>query len=123
MRAALPISPPRPEDSLALQAQALRYAAGDLLPAEAEAFEARLATDQAARDAVAEAVRLSAAALGQDPPAPDRSFRALIRERLFARWVPGWLTRRAYRGHPLAWAGLGAVVVALTAGAPVHLAA
>ncbi|HJZ57536.1 MAG TPA: hypothetical protein VKE74_21380 [Gemmataceae bacterium] len=122
MRDALPISPPRPEDSLALQAQALRYAAGDLLPAEAEAFEARLATDQAARDAIAEAVRLSAAALGQAPPAPDRSFREMIRERLFVRWLPGWLARRAYRGHPLAWAGLGAALVAVVAVAAVQLA-
>lgn len=97
-------------DPLALEALALRYAAGRLPPADAAAFEARLGDDQAARDALAEAVQLSAAALGQEPPAPDRSFRALIRDRL--RKGPRWLARRAYRGHPLTWAGLGAGVVA-----------
>ncbi|MDB5306539.1 MAG: hypothetical protein JWO38_741 [Gemmataceae bacterium] len=99
---------------LALEATALRYAARDLPPAEAEAFETRLADDQSARDALAEAVRLSAAALGREPPAPDRSFRALIRDRLrpVRAWCPGWLARRAYRGHPVAWAGLGAGVAA-----------
>lgn len=94
-----------------LQATALRYAAGDLAPAEATAFEARLADDQSARDALSEAVRLSAAALGQAPPAPHRSYREAIRERL-AGWCPAWLSRRAYRGHPFVWAGAGAVAVA-----------
>jgi hypothetical protein len=95
----------------ALQAAALRYAAGDLTPSEAAAFEARLADDQDTREALAEAVRLSAAALGQEPPGPHRSFRAAVREKL-AGWCPAWLARRAYRGHPLAWAGLGAAAVA-----------
>ena len=106
----------------ALEATALRYAARDLPPADAAAFEARLAYDQDAREALAEAVRLSAAALGQEPPAPHRSFRVLIRERL--RPLTGWLSqrlaRRAYRGHPFAWAGAGAaaVVVAILAAGP-----
>lgn len=95
-----------------LDTVALRYAARDLPPAEAAAFEARLAADQDAREALAEAVRLSAAALGQEPPAPHQSFRSLIRERL-RPWYPGWLSRRAYRGHPLVWAGVGAAAVAL----------
>jgi len=86
-----------------LQAAALRYAAGDLSPDEVAAFEARLAEDQDARDALAEAVRLSAAAIGQKPPAPHPSFRTAIRARL------GLM---AYRGHPFAWAGLGAAAVA-----------
>jgi hypothetical protein len=110
-------APPDP----ALQAAALRYAAGDLTPAEAAAFEAKLADDQPARDALAEAVRLSAAALGQEPPAPHRSFRAAIRERL-AGWRPGWLARRAYRGHPLLWSGAGAAAVAACTAAGLMLA-
>jgi hypothetical protein len=89
-----------------LQATALRYAAGDLSPDEVSAFEARLAEDQDARDALAEAVRLSAAAIGQKPPAPHPSFRTLIRARL------GLVS---YRGHPLAWVGLGAAAVAACA--------
>lgn len=57
-----------------LQAVALRYAANDLPPDEAATFEARLATDETAQDALSEAVRLSARALGQEPPAPRRPF-------------------------------------------------
>jgi hypothetical protein len=87
-----------------LQATALRYAAGDLSPDEAAVFETRLAEDQDARDALAEAVRLSAAAIGQKPPAPHPSFREAIRARL------GLMT---HRGHPFAWAGAGAAAVAV----------
>jgi hypothetical protein len=94
-----------------LQAAALRYAAGDLTSAESEAFEILLRDNQDARDALAEAVRLSAAALGQEPPGPDRSFRAAIRERLIG-YCPAWLRRRAYRGHPATWTALGAATVA-----------
>lgn len=86
-----------------LQTTALRYAAGDLPPGEVTAFEAQLAEDQDARDALAEAVRLSAQAIGQKPPTPHPSFRAVIRERL---------TLRGSRNGPLAWIGLGAAAVA-----------
>jgi hypothetical protein len=103
--------PAKSEAAAVLQAVALRYAAGDLPPSEAAAFESRLATDQTARDALGEAVRLSAAALGQSPPSPDNSLRASVRDRLLG-WWPGWLARRPYRGHPLAWAVMGAVTVA-----------
>ena len=87
-----------------LPGTALRYAAGDLPPDEAAAFEARLAEDQDARDALAEAVRLSAAAIGQKPPTPHPSFRAAIRARM---------NLGAHRGHPFAWVGLGGAVVAV----------
>jgi hypothetical protein len=85
-----------------LQATALRYAAGDLPPSESEAFELLLATDEAAQDALAEAVRLSAAAIGQAAPAPTPSFRDRVRARV-----------RASRGSPLAWAACGATAVAV----------
>lgn len=101
-------------EPLALEATALRYAARTLAQDENAAFEARLAGDQSAREALAEAVRLSAAALGQEPPAPDRSFRTLIRERVQSI-TPGWLMRRAYRGHPAAWACAGGIAVAAAA--------
>ncbi len=86
-----------------LQAIALRYAAGDLTPHEASAFEALLAEEQGARDALAEAVRLSAQAIGQSVPAPHPSFRALLRARL---------SLCAHRGSPLSWAGTGGAIVA-----------
>ncbi|MBA4190990.1 MAG: hypothetical protein C0467_23640 [Planctomycetaceae bacterium] len=104
-----------------LQTTALRYAAGDLDVREATAFEMRLADDQEARDALSEAVRLSAAALGQAPPTPHLTFRAAIRDRL-SGWCPEWLARRAYRGHPLAWSALGAVALAACALVGVSLA-
>ncbi|VTS02616.1 unnamed protein product [Gemmata massiliana] len=87
-----------------LQATALRYAAGDLSTDETAEFEMQLADDQDARDALSEAVRLSAAAIGQKAPAPHPSFRAILRAR--ANWD------RA-RGRPLMWAGTGAAVVAV----------
>lgn len=101
-------------DHLALQVLALQYAARELPDDAAQAFEAQLATDPAAQDALAEAVRLSAAALGQPPPAPERAVRAVVRDRLrqVGRLWQGWLARRVYRGHPLAWAVLGAGVLA-----------
>lgn len=86
-----------------LHSTALRYAANDLAPPEAAAFEARLADDQDARDALAEAVRLSAAAVGQRPPEPDPAVRAASRARL---------ALAAQRFRPLAWAGLGAAALA-----------
>lgn len=85
-----------------LQATALRYAAGDLSPEEVTAFETRLADDQDARDALAEAVRLSAQAIGQLPPTPRPSTRAAIRDRL---------NSHTYRG-PFAWVAVGGAVVA-----------
>ena len=92
-----------------LPMQALRYAAGELPGPQAEAFEARLAHDAAAQDALAEAVRLSARALGQPAPEPDPLLRPMIAERLApAPWWRGLFRRRPYRGHPLTWAGLGA---------------
>lgn len=94
-----------------LPTTALRYAAGDLSPTEVEAFEALLAENQDARDALSEAVRLSAAALGQPAPAPARSSRARVRARLGL----------SYRG-PLMWSALGAAVVAAGALVAVYAA-
>ncbi len=103
-----------------LAVTALRYAAGAMPPVEAEAFEARLGDDQMARDALAEAVRLSAAASGAPVPTPDPLVRSAVAERLHPTWLSRLFPRRPYRGHPAVWAGLGggvAVAVALTVGA------
>lgn len=98
-----------------LAVAALRYAAGDMAPAEAEAFEARLGSDQTARDALAEAVRLSAAASGAPAPTPDPLVRRAAAERLHPTWVSRLFPRRPYRGHPVAWAGLGGGIAAVVA--------
>jgi hypothetical protein len=101
---------PPPADDLPLTA--LRYAAGELSPREAAAFEARLAVDQAAREALGEAIRLSAAALQQPAPAPDPLAREVVRDALRPTLLSWLFPRRPYRGHPLAWAGLGGAVAA-----------
>lgn len=102
---------------------ALRYAADELTPAEAELFEARLAVDQEAREALGEAVRLSAAASGVPAPAPDPLVRQAARERLHPTWAARLFPRRPYRGHPLAWAGVGGAVAAAVSLAVTHLSA
>lgn len=96
-----------------LSVAALRYAAGDMAPAEAEAFEARLGSDQTARDALAEAVRLSAAASGSPNPAPDPLTRQAVAERLYPTWLSRLFPRRPYRGHPAVWAVLGGGIAAM----------
>jgi hypothetical protein len=107
-----------------LSVAALRYAARDLPPAETAAFEVRLASDQTARDALAEAVRLSAAALGRPAPTPMPGIRGLIADRVTpaASALAGLFRRRAYRGHPMTWAGLGAVAAAAAVTVGVRLA-
>jgi anti-sigma factor RsiW len=102
---------------------ALRYAAGELAPDQAAAFEARLAADPAAREGLAEAVRLSARALGQQPPTPDPLARSAIIERLrpAATVFAQLFRRRPYRGHPLTWAGAGAGLAAGVLGVGIWL--
>src|SRR5689334_7505879 len=101
---------PPPADDLPLTA--LRYAAGELPPAEAAAFEDRLAVDQEAREALGEAIRLSAAALHRPAPAPDPLVLEAVRDELRPTLLSWLFPRRRYRGHPLAWAGLGGAVAA-----------
>ena len=97
-------------DDLALTA--LRFAAGELSSDRAEAFAEQMAHDQAARDALSDAIRLSAAALGQSSPVPDPLTREAVREQVRGTWLAWLFPRRPYRGHPLAWAGLGGTVAA-----------
>lgn len=97
-----------------LHALAHRYAARELTPAEAAAFEARLEWDQQARDALSEVVRLSAAALGQSPPAPDPALRDVIRNQLSGP-TPGRRTQQAHYGHPVVWVTLGSVLAGAAA--------
>lgn len=92
-----------------LPALALLYAAGELEQAEAAEFEKRLADDQAAREALAQAVYLARSLAGQQPPTPDPAYRAEVRRRLRP---PGFWRRllapRLYPGHPALWTGVGA---------------
>lgn len=101
----------------ALAVAALKYAAGELGPVDAAGFELKLADDPEARDALEEAVRLSAAALGQPEFKPDPLYRDALVETLrpTRSWMSRVFARRPYRGHPLTWTGAGAGVTAIAA--------
>jgi hypothetical protein len=96
-----------------LSLTALKYAAGDMGSVDEAAFELKLAEDQEAREALSEAVRLSAAAVGQ-PMTPDPLFReAVIEQAKPSNSLIGRLfARRPYRGHPLTWTATGATMTA-----------
>src|SRR5581483_12401466 len=68
-----------------LALQALLYADGALDPAAAAAFEARLAGDQAARESLRQAVRLSTIFSDDQPARPDPRWRRRARRRLLSR--------------------------------------
>jgi hypothetical protein len=99
------------EDGAALAFQALLYASGEMDGPEAAHFEARLGEDQAAREALCQAMQLACPPDGSGCLRPDPAYREQVRRRIEPRrsfW--GWLTRkRSYHGHPAAWTGLGAV--------------
>ena len=98
---------PHREPTGDLAYRALRYAAGELAGAEADAFEASLATDADAREALGESVRLSVAIAGVAAPAPPLGAFTAIRDRLFPTPLRRLFPIRPYRGHPALWVGLG----------------
>jgi hypothetical protein len=79
-------------------------------------FEQRLELEQSAREALAEAVQMSASVAGQ-PPRPTPAYRVGARRRLRPSWWRRLLDRRTFPGHPLLWAIGGAaasLIIALT---------
>jgi hypothetical protein len=79
-----------PHDQPSLNWQAFCYVAGELAPAERQAFEAQLAEDQQAREAVAQAVELMhliAAAESQSAPSAVPASRSVREWRTRAAWV------------------------------------
>ncbi|MGE3806005.1 MAG: hypothetical protein AB7K24_15135 [Gemmataceae bacterium] len=107
---------PNPEAVLAFQA--LLYASGELEGAEARAFEQRLAADQAAREALGQAVQLTSSLAGEEVR-PDPSWRAKAqarlqpRPRLYGKLTDMLAARRTYRGHPFLWTLSGAAAAML----------
>jgi hypothetical protein len=95
-----------------LEAQALLYANGELDGADGTAFEQRLAADQTAREALAQAVELVRTVNGAvSSPNPD--YRLRVQARLLPRGLWSWVGRRRfYRGHPVAWLLTGAAMAA-----------
>ncbi len=80
---------------------ALQYALGELNAAETEAFESRLETDQAAREALADAVLLTSAVRQHPQPA------------IRPGEIPGPITRRSRLVAVVSCAAAGLAVVAL----------
>src|SRR5687768_11526353 len=91
-----------PEDKSELDWLAFCYAAGELDAAEAEAFEARLAEDQSAREALARAVELT-----QTIGAAENQSGDLVTPAV--RTTRDWNTRLSW----MAIGGLASVLLAL----------
>jgi hypothetical protein len=102
-----------PETDSSLGALALLYANGELDETDCATFEQRLASDQDAREALAQAVELVETLTGAGHlPTPD--YRTRVRSRLLPRGPWSWLgRRRSYRGHPVAWLLAGATTAAI----------
>src|SRR5262245_44169240 len=88
-----------------LELEALLYACGDMDETEAEAFEARLALEQPARDALSVAVGSLPPLFDNARPRPE--YRLRVRESLGGR---ARLRERRLRGL---WAAAGATAAAL----------
>jgi hypothetical protein len=100
------------DDHLAMQA--FLFACGELEESEAVAFFHRLADEQAAREALSQAVYVSGFLAGGTPVAPNPAYRAAVRGRLGPGHAP--LTAgggRARFVHALLWAGVGAAAMYL----------
>lgn len=95
-------------DDLVLKA--MLYASGELDPTETAAFELRLGEDQAARDALCQAVQLTSGVTG--PAAPDPAYRSHVRQRLRQRRRQRLAQSHQlpYFAHPAFWGIFGAVV-------------
>jgi hypothetical protein len=94
-------TPPAGSPDDALAAHALLFASGLLRGDEADAFESRLGEDQAARDALCQAVQRLRGPAAQGP---NPSYRQRVRERL---------RKRAVRVRPAVWGWLGAAAAVL----------
>jgi anti-sigma-K factor RskA len=101
-------------DDLVLRA--MLYASGELDAGEAAAFEQRLGEDQAARDALCQAVELSQTFANEPQPAPDPEYRSRVRHRLRQRRrhrVGLRPNQGAFFNHPAFWSVLGAAIAVL----------
>jgi hypothetical protein len=102
---AIPMSPN--ERASQLDWSAFCYAAGELSPAEVERFEARLADDQQAREALARAVELTQAVVAAESQADKYQADKFVVPA--GRHVADWGTRLSW----MAIGGLASLVIAL----------
>ena len=101
-------------DDLVLKA--MLYASGELDAADAAAFEQRLGDDQAARDALCQAVELTQTISGDEPVAPDPEYRSRVRHRLRQRRrrrVGLSNLNSPFFAHPAFWSVMGAALAVL----------
>lgn len=112
--------PDNPDDELACTA--LLYASGELDPDESEAFERLLAEDQAAREALCQAVSMNLTLAGQET-APDPAYRQRVRHRLQQRrrHQRKMTASPSFFGQPAMWAALGAAAAVVLMLAIHHL--
>jgi hypothetical protein len=103
---------------------ALLYSTGELDEVEAADFERRLAEDQAARDALCQAVEMTLTLTGDAPTAPDPAYRQRVRQRLHQRrrHLRKLAEQPAYFGHPALWTAIGAAAAGLLMVVMHHLA-
>jgi anti-sigma-K factor RskA len=90
--------------------QALLYAGGELEGAEEEAFEVRLAGDQALREALCQATQMLGALESRAPLSPRPDYRQAVRAELRPS-MSFWQrlkSPQAYPGHPIVWGIAGA---------------
>jgi hypothetical protein len=107
-----------------LTSLALLYSTGELDEVETAAFERRLAEDQAARDALCQAVEMNLTLTGEAPSAPDPAYRQRVRQRLHQRrrHLRKLEEQPAYFGHPALWTAIGAAAAGLLMVVMHHLA-
>jgi len=98
-----------------LDCQAMLYASGELDAEAAAAFEQRLGEDQAARDALMQAVQFNGMAAGAAPLAPNPAYRHRVQQRLGQRrrHLRKMAVGRGFFGQPAMWAALGAIVAVI----------
>ncbi|MBY0524479.1 MAG: hypothetical protein K2R98_13820 [Gemmataceae bacterium] len=116
---------PKPGDSPSdLSVQALLYASGEMEAAEAAAFEQRLGEDQAAREALCQAVEFATLASGQAPPTPDPAYRDRVRATLRQRrrHMKKLVGQPPTFGPIALWMALGAIAAILMMLVLTHMA-
>jgi hypothetical protein len=92
--------------------QAMLYAGGQLDEEDAKAFEHRLADDQAAREALCQAMQVLEPVDVPSALRPDPGYRQKVRAQLLVTgcfWQRLFAVR-AHRGHPLLWGLSGAAL-------------
>jgi len=101
-----------------LDFEAFLYATGQLHETEQRAFEQRLGCEPQTREALCRTMQGILNVAGPDAPAPTLSYREIVKRKLGLTSSPGLLRHAwrsmwgcySYRGHPIFWVIVGALV-------------